>query len=152
MTKLLIYVKGIADITQEHWAILFFFVILQNESIYIIIYNMNKFYLSIAILMASICTAMAVPAKKDAVRMQQPDGSYVTICLHGDEYLHFNTTDDGYSVVKDERGYYVYAALENGKLIPTTHVAHETATRTAEENSYLQGIQKFIAPELTLIL
>lgn len=150
MTKLLIYVKGIADITQEHWAILFFFVILQNESIYIIIYNMNKFYLSIAILMASICTAMAVPAKKDAVRMQQPDGSYVTICLHGDEYLHFNTTDDGYSVVKDERGYYVYAALENGKLIPTTHVAHETATRTAEENSYLQGIQKFIAPELTL--
>lgn len=121
----------------------------MNQYTYII-YNMNKFYLSIAILMASICTAMAVPAKKDAVRMQQPDGSYVTICLHGDEYLHFNTTDDGYSVVKDERGYYVYAALENGKLIPTTHVAHETATRTTEENSYLQGIQKFIAPELTL--
>ena len=110
---------------------------------------MNKLYLSIAIMLASICTAMAVPAKKDMVRIQQPDGSYVTICLHGDEYLNFNTTDDGYSVVKDSRGYYVYASLESGRLVPTTQVAHESATRTTEEKAYLQGIQKYMAPEMT---
>ena len=110
---------------------------------------MNKLYLSIAIVLASICTAMAVPAKKDMVRMQQPDGSYVTICLHGDEYLNFNTTDDGYSVVKDSRGYYVYASLESGRLVPTTQVAHESAMRTTEEKAYLQGLQKYMAPEMT---
>lgn len=99
--------------------------------------------------MVSICTAMAVPAKKGVVRMQQPDGSYVTICLHGDEFLHFNTTDDGYSVVKDSRGYYVYATLEQGQLVPTRHIAHETEARTAEEKAYLQGVQKFMAPKMT---
>ena len=110
---------------------------------------MNKLYLSIAIMLASICTAMAVPAKKDMVRIQQPDGSYVTICLHGDEYLNFNTTDDGYSVVKDGRGYYVYASLEGGRLVPTTQVAHESAMRTTEEKAYLRGLQKYMTPEMT---
>ena len=109
---------------------------------------MNRLYLSIAIFLASVCTAMAIPAKKDTVRIQQPDGSYVNICLHGDEYLHFNTTDDGYSVVKDNRGYYVYAALENGQLVPTTQVAHETRMRTVEEKAYLQKRKKFMTPEL----
>lgn len=110
---------------------------------------MSKFYLSMVFMLASVCAVMAVPAPKKAVRMQQPDGSYVTICLHGDEHLHFNTTDDGYSVVKDHRGYYVYAALENGQLVPTVQVAHEAVSRTAEEKAYLQGIQKYMAPEMT---
>ena len=110
---------------------------------------MSKFYLSMVFMLASVCAVMAVPAPKKAVRMQQPDGSYVTICLHGDEYLHFNTTDDGYSVVKDHRGYYVYAALENGQLVPTVQVAHEAVSRTAEEKAYLQGIQKYMTPVMT---
>ena len=110
---------------------------------------MNKLFLSIAFIWASICTAMAVPAQKGAVRIQQPDGSYVTICLHGDEYLHFNTTDDGYSVVRNDAGYYVYATLENGQLVPTTQVAHEAEARNAEEKAYLQGIQKHLVPEMT---
>ena len=113
---------------------------------------MNRLYLSIAIFLASVCTAMAIPAKKDTVRIQQPDGSYVNICLHGDEYLHFNTTDDGYSVVKDNRGYYVYAALENGQLVPTAQVAHETGMRTVEEKAYLQKQKKFVAPEMTSLV
>ena len=109
---------------------------------------MNRLYLLITVILANICTAMAVPAKKDTVRIQQPDGSYVSICLHGDEYLHFNTTADGYSVVKDSRGYYVYAELEKGQLVPTTQVAHETGMRTAEEKAYLQKRKKFMIPEL----
>lgn len=110
---------------------------------------MKKLYLIIVMMLASICTTMAVPAKKGAIRMQQPDGSYVTISLHGDEYLHFTTTDDGYSVVKDHRGYYVYASLENGQLVPTTQVAHEAEARGATEKTYLQGIRKYIVPEMT---
>lgn len=113
---------------------------------------MNRLYLLITVILANICTAMAVPAKKDTVRIQQPDGSYVSICLHGDEYLHFNTTADGYSVVKDSRGYYVYAALENGQLVPTTQVAHETGIRTVEEKAYLQKQKKFVAPEMTSLV
>ena len=49
---------------------------------------------------------MAVPAHPGVVKLQQPDGSYVTLRLVGDEWCHFNTTIDGYSVVKNNRGYY----------------------------------------------
>lgn len=108
---------------------------------------MNRLLFSIAILLASTHIAIAIPARKGTIRLQQPDGSYVAICLHGDEFLHFNTTDDGYSVVKDSRGYYVYAELENGRLVPTAQVAHETAARNTEEKAYLQSRQKYLAPE-----
>lgn len=110
---------------------------------------MNKICLSFAITLLSVCLAMAIPAKRGAVRIQQPDGSYVTICLHGDEYMHFYTTDDGYSVVKDSRGYYVYALLEDGKLVPTEQVAHEEKSRTTEEKAYLNELKKCLAPQMT---
>ena len=45
---------------------------------------------------------MAVPANRKAVKITQPDGSTVTIQLQGDEWQHFNTTTDGYSVVKNQ--------------------------------------------------
>ena len=41
---------------------------------------------------------MAVPANRKSVKVTQPDGSTVTIQLQGDEWQHFNTTTDGYSV------------------------------------------------------
>ena len=57
---------------------------------------------------------MAIPAKREAVRVTQPDGSTVTILLHGDEWKHFITTFDGYTIVKDTRGFYVYAEKLGG--------------------------------------
>ena len=66
---------------------------------------------------------MARPAHKAAAKVQQPDGTYVTIRLHGDEWRSFNTTDDGYSVVKDSRGYYVYAELKDGQLEATAVIS-----------------------------
>lgn len=101
---------------------------------------------------AIICgfqSVMAVPAHKGAVKITQPDGTTVTIRLHGDEYLNFNTTADGYSIVKNNQGYYVYAELRNGQLQPTTRVAHDVAERSAEELTYLSGVKKYQAPEMT---
>ncbi|MBQ3631037.1 MAG: M6 family metalloprotease domain-containing protein [Prevotella sp.] len=94
-------------------------------------------------------TMFAVPAKPGSYKAQQPDGSTVTIRLHGDEYLHFNTTTDGYSVVNDHRGYYVYAALSGGQLIPTNHVAHDAESRSASEKAYLDGVNKYLVPQMS---
>jgi hypothetical protein len=52
-------------------------------------------------------SSMAVPAHKKPIQVTQPDGTTVTIKLHGDEWMHFNTTADGYSVVKNQQGYEV---------------------------------------------
>ena len=109
---------------------------------------MKRISVLMCAMLLSVCAAMAIPAHKGSMKMQQPDGSYVTIRLHGDEWLHFNTTTDGYSVVKDERGYYVYAELSDGQLVATQVVAHDAALRDAGETAFLADVKKYLTPEM----
>ena len=92
---------------------------------------------------------MAVPAHKKPVPVTQPDGTTVTIQMHGDEWMHFNTTVDGYSVVKNQQGYYVYAEKKGGELKATSMVAHDATKRKANEVAFLQNIKKYQAPEMS---
>ena len=92
---------------------------------------------------------MAVPAHKKPVQVTQPDGTTVTIQMHGDEWMHFNTTVDGYSVVKNQQGYYVYAEKKGGELKATSMVAHDATKRKANEVAFLQNIKKYQAPEMS---
>ena len=96
-----------------------------------------------------VMTTMAVPAHPGMIQVRQPDGSYLTLRLIGDEWMRFNTTADGYSVVKDHRGYYVYAERKDGKLQPTGRVAHNVAERSADELAFLTGVKKYQAPQMT---
>lgn len=80
--------------------------------------------------------------------MTQPDGSTVTIALHGDEWLHYETTADGYSIVRNDKGYYVYAEKKQGQLMPTTVVAHDSKVRNAQEVAFLAATQKYLKPEI----
>lgn len=107
--------------------------------------------LSTAILMLTIMTIsmMAVPANRKAVNVTQPDGTTVTIQLLGDEWQHFNTTTDGYSVVKNQQGFYVYAEKKNGELKATQMVAHNAQERKANEQAFLQNMKKYQAPDMT---
>ena len=96
----------------------------------------------------AIVAAMAVPAHPKPVKVQQPDGTFVTVSLHGDEWLSFTTTEDGYTVVKDRRGYYVYAAMDGPQLQPTALVAHDASQRSGIERSFLSGVRKYQAPAM----
>jgi hypothetical protein len=107
-----------------------------------------KKILLLAVLAALTTAAMAIPAHPKPIKFKQPDGSFVTVTLHGDEWIHFNTTEDGYSVVKDKRGYFVYAELSDGKLQPTSRVAHDMAQRSATEKTFLANTKKMQAPEM----
>ena len=103
---------------------------------------------AIAMLVTSM--AMAIPAHPGKTTVTQPDGSTVTIRLHGDEYQHFQTTDDGYSILQRNDGFYVYALLDdNGQLQPTSRVAHDTALRSASELAWLAGVEKYQAPKMS---
>lgn len=113
-------------------------------------YPMNKkFYLLIAVLLMCVCNMKAVPAHPGTVKVQQPDGSFVTLRLVGDEWQHFQTTADGYSVVKNQQGYYVYAEKKNGQLEATALVAHDEAERTVSEQDYLSIVKKYQAPDMS---
>lgn len=110
--------------------------------------NMRRL-LSLLILFLSVAAVKAVPAYRGATQVLQPDGSYVTLRLHGDEWSNFYTTDDGYSLVKNQEGYYVYAQLKEGRLEATDHVAHDVALRTPLEKEWLAGFSKFQKPAIS---
>lgn len=110
---------------------------------------MKKILLFSVIFLFCVVTMMAVPAHPRPVKVQQPDGSYITLRLVGDEWCHFQTTLDGYSVVKGNRGFYVYAEKKNGQLHPTERVAHDVANRSADEQAFLAGVKKYQAPEMS---
>lgn len=105
---------------------------------------------TIVVMLAIITVSiMAIPAHKKPIQVTQPDGTTVTIQLHGDEWLHFNTTADGYSVVKNQQGFYVYAEKKNGELKATQMVAHNAQERKANELAFLQNVKKYQVPDIT---
>lgn len=87
----------------------------------------------------------ARPAYQGTTRVVQPDGSGVTIRLVGDEYLHYNITLDGYSLVRRDDGAYVYAQMnETGQLEATDLLAHDAVERTAKERDYLEKVGRLM--------
>ena len=110
---------------------------------------MNKTILLLLTFFVSVFTAMAVPAHKGKVSVKQPDGSTVTIRLHGDEYMNFTTTEDGYTVVKNDKGYYCYAVKQGSTLTTTDIVAHDSNMRDAKETAFLAQQTKMQHADMT---
>ena len=111
-------------------------------NIIFIFYFMNKLYLFLTCLLCLASTNLfAVPAIPYPVDITQPDGTSLTIRLHGDEYFNYATTEDGYMVVKDPRGFYVYAqVLKNGQIEPTERIARNTTERSAVDAGFLGSL------------
>lgn len=105
---------------------------------------------STLLLILTVCECLATPAKTLPCRMKQPDGSFVTLRLQGDEYLNYMTTADGFTVVRNESGFWVYASKQaDGSLTATDMVAHDDADRDADENTFLASMPKRLAPKMT---
>ena len=106
----------------------------------------------IFLLMATmICLNMnANPAHRGFVQVPQPDGTLLTISLVGDEYYHFNTTADGYTIMLNSNGAYVYAKRDGLNLVATNILAHDEGSRTAEELNLLAVTPKRIVDEIAV--
>lgn len=86
-------------------------------------------------------TARAVPAYPDSISVLQPDGTRVSLCLRGDEYLHWAVSPDGFTLLQDEAGFWTFATHDNdGRLAPSS-----LRYSNSSEPARLQGI----APGLT---
>lgn len=110
---------------------------------------MRSLTLTLMAMLFGIAILYARPAYRGTTRVPQPDGSFVTIRLVGDEYLHYNTTEDGFSLVRRDDGAYVYAQLNaENQLEPTALLAHDAGERTAEERSYVASAGR-LAPQPT---
>ncbi len=105
---------------------------------------MRKIFLLLALALVSLST-QAIPADPTPMRVMQPDGSTITVQLHGDEFFHFTTTTDGYTVVKNQAGYYTYARLDGDRLVAGDRIARDVAQRTAADRAALAAIPKGLA-------
>ena len=72
---------------------------------------MRKILATLALLLGAFQILLAIPAYPGWIRVTQPDGSVVTVRIHGDEYLHYVTNQLGQVVAQDADGFYRPAAM-----------------------------------------
>lgn len=102
--------------------------------------NLSRFFLLLCVLVCLVpALSLAAPANPKPVVFTQKDGSTVTIRHFGDEHYHFTKTIDGYHVMGDGNGSYVYVNAD-GK--PSGIVARDSADRTDSEREYLQSLDQ----------
>lgn len=90
----------------------------------------------------------AIPADPTPFKIQQPNGKEFQARLHGDEFLHFITTTDGYTVIKSTDGFYKYAIQDNNEnVLPGKYIAKDPAERTTAETLFLNSIKRYLHSE-----
>ena len=107
---------------------------------------MKKIFLLAALSLAVLKGAFAVIAYPGIINFTQPDNkTTLQIYLFGDERFHWGETLDGYSLMHDSEGYFVYATKnENGEMVPTQYRATEIADRPAEVVAFLERTPKHL--------
>ena len=109
---------------------------------------MRKLSFTLLLMALVSLQALAIPAHRMMIQMPQPDGTLVTVRLVGDEFYHFNTTSDGYTILLNDAGAYVYAQREGTNLVPTQVLAHDEKDRSTEELALLANTPKHLVDEV----
>ncbi len=86
-----------------------------------------------------------VPASPYPYIKTLSDGTQIELIMRGDGVVHWEETTDGYTVLKNTQGQYVYAAKDKyGVLVPTTIFVNSVDNRTQEELAFLSTEDKYI--------
>lgn len=88
------------------------------------------FILTILLVLGTVRFAHAVIADPRPAVITQPDGTKVTIRLHGDEFFHWYEDENGFTLLR-QNDRYVYAQLDaQNRLVPTFWQAGSIDPRT----------------------
>ncbi len=94
-------------------------------------------------LMALAClAASAVPAIPTPQQVTQPNGEQLTVRIMGDEFYGYLTTLDGYTIVKNDQGYYTYGTLKGDDVVASKIVARDAEKRSASDQAWLAATGK----------
>lgn len=103
--------------------------------------NSTLYILIIVFQFILLCSATAVKAYPYPVEITQPDGSKLLVQLVGDESRHYKTTEDGYLIKKNKKGFYAYATRNTkGEIIPSSYIAKNVINRKSSERTFLKTI------------
>lgn len=108
----------------------------------------------LAATLLSVCLTQsvdAVPAYPRPFKVQQADGSEITIRTKGDEWMHYSVTEDGFPLIYNKAtGNYEYATVENGKVVSSNRIASDTANRSAADKQFLSTVNAQEVERLTV--
>ncbi len=98
---------------------------------------------ALCIVSMSAIDMAAVPATPYPITKTLPDGTELTVRLHGDEHGSFVTTTDGYLLMQDASGFYNYAKKDvSGNIVSTDCRAVDVEMRGAADNAMLRSIDR----------
>ena len=87
--------------------------------------------------------ALAVKAYPFPITVTQPDGSSLIITLHGDEFHHYRTSEDGILLKENTKGFLTYATVNTaGEVIESEFVAHNATKRSSVELQFLKTVNQ----------
>lgn len=96
-------------------------------------------------LLLGLCglAAQAVPAYPGIIETRQPDGTPLSLRLHGDEYFSWASSADGYTLLRDGQGFWTLARRDaSGLLVPTqARVSGKSAAAIAAANAIPQNLR-----------
>jgi len=108
--------------------------------------------MNLKILLLSLITSMtlfipfhayAVKAYPFPITVTQPDGTSLTIQLHGDEFHHYKTSDDGILLKENTKGFLTYAIINTaGEVVESNYVAHNATKRSVPELQFLKTVNQ----------
>ena len=90
------------------------------------------------------------PPAPYAIPIKQPDGSVIKILVRGDQARHWAETLDGYTIVKNQTGYYEYATPKNGRLVGNGVRAQNPDERSLAAQRSLLALPRHQQPPATL--
>lgn len=89
--------------------------------------------------------SMARPARKGKIAFMQPDGSSFVGSITGDEFFRLKMTESGESIIRDEDGWWCYAAYDalgnkysSGVKVGVNDIAAKTASRQIPHAQLIQ--------------
>ena len=103
---------------------------------------MRKILTTLALLLGALHILSAVPAYPGKIQVKQPDGSVLTIRMHGDEWFHYATDERGRVVAKAADGFWREAAMPSDAL-------REQAMQMRRAAAQLRTQARAQAPSLT---
>jgi len=97
-----------------------------------------------SLVVMSIQQTFGGPAYPYTITYKQPDGSSITITLKGDEHIKWAESEDGYTLLRDKKGYFEYASQDDDRklLIPSGRIARDINKRSTDDITFLSGINK----------
>ena len=102
---------------------------------------MKKILATLALLLGALHILSAVPAYPGKIRVTQPDGSIITIQVHGDEWFHYVTDENGRVIARGADGFFhpaeMPSAAERAEAEQARRAARQMRAEVAAKASSL---------------